>query len=116
MPLLKTAPETYKEKGLALWDAIELLSGKWKVCILQNLLFGTMRFKDLQENVCGITPKILSKELQALEMNLLITRTVNDTKPVTVSHALTQHAQATKKVIEALLQFGFEHRRLIKGK
>lgn len=103
-----------KEKSLALRDAIELLSGKWKFCILQNLSYGTMRFKDLQETVVGISPKVLSKELQELEQNLLITRTVNNTKPVSVSYSLTEHASATQPVINALLEFGAKHRKKIK--
>ena len=108
-------PELYNERILALKDAIELLSGKWKFCILLNLYnYGTMRFKDLQETSAGITPKVLSKELQELEENLLITRTVNSTKPVTVSYALTKHAIETQPVINALVEFGLKHRTKIK--
>ncbi|MDM8173710.1 winged helix-turn-helix transcriptional regulator [Olivibacter sp. 47] len=99
---------------LALRDAIELLGGKWKICILRNLSFGEMRFKDLQQMVVGISPKILSKELLHLEQNLLITRTVNNTRPVTVSYAITDHALQTLPVIDALLEFGLKHRKKIK--
>lgn len=105
-----------KEATLELRDAIELLGGKWKLLILQNLSFGPMRFKDLQEIVIGISPKILSKELQELELNLLITRTVNSTKPVTVSYALTKHAYETQPVFDALLEFGAKHRKKIKNR
>lgn len=112
----KRKEELYRERELALRDAVVLLSGKWKFCILQSLSHhGIMRFKDLQENVTGITPKVLSKELQELEQNLLITRTVNNTKPVTVSYSLTEHAQETEPVIKALLDFGLKHRKKIKG-
>jgi DNA-binding HxlR family transcriptional regulator len=105
----------YTERMLALKDAIELLSGKWKFCILLNLYnYGTLRFKDLQEKSVGITPKVLSKELQELEENQLITRTVNNTKPVTVSYALTPHAIETQPVINALVEFGLKHRSKIK--
>ncbi|RKR84087.1 HxlR family transcriptional regulator [Mucilaginibacter gracilis] len=76
--------------------------------------FGTMRFKDLQETAGGITPKVLSKELQELEENLLITRTVNSTKPVTVSYAITSHAIETQPVINSLIEFGLKHRTKIK--
>jgi len=111
----KCKAELYNERVLALKDAIELLSGKWKFCILLNLYnYGTMRFKDLQETAQGITPKVLSKELQDLEQNLMITRTVNNTKPVTVSYALTAHAFETLPVINALVDFGLEHRKKIK--
>src|SRR5690606_33284590 len=88
-----------KETVLALKDAIELLGGKWKFCILHNLQnYGTMRFKDLKETSQGISPKVLSKELQELEENQLITRTVNNTKPVTVSYKLTKHATESQPV------------------
>jgi DNA-binding HxlR family transcriptional regulator len=102
-------------RSLALRDAIELLGGKWKICILQALSFGTMQFKDLQETV-GISPKVLSNELKDLEQNRLVIRTVNNTRPVTVSYDLTKHAFATKPVIEALLDFGIKHRATIIGK
>lgn len=104
-----------KQRTLALRDAIELLSGKWKFCILLNLYhFKTMRFKDMLETSTGISPKVLSKELQELEENLLISRTVNNTKPVTVSYALTSHAIETQPVINALIEFGLKHRAKIK--
>jgi DNA-binding HxlR family transcriptional regulator len=104
------------ERILALKDAIDLLRGKWKLCILQTLSMTSItRFKDLQESVVGISPKVLSKELDELEQNLLITRTVNNTKPVTVSYALTKHAIETQPVINALLEFGLKHRKKIKG-
>ncbi len=108
-------PELHHERILALKDAIELLSGKWKFCILLGLYnYGALRFKDLQEKSAGITPKVLSKELQELEDNLLITRTVNNTKPVTVTYALTRHAIETRPVINALIEFGLKHRAKIK--
>ncbi len=104
-----------KETTLALNDAIELLGGKWKILILQKLSFGNMRFKDLQEMVAGISPKVLSGELRELEQHQFVTRTVNSTKPVTVSYALTQHAEEARPVINALLEFGAKHRSKIKG-
>lgn len=110
-------PKLTLERTLALKDAVELVSGKWKFCILLNLYYaGPMRFKDLQQSSVGITPKVLSKELQDLEENLFITRTVNPTKPVTVSYALTEHAIAVKPVIDSLIEFGMKHREKIKAK
>src|SRR5690606_12690572 len=106
-----------KETILALKDAIELLGGKWKFCILHNLQnYGIMRLKDLQETSQGISPKVLSKELQELEENLLITRTVNNTKPVTVLYELTEHALESQPVLKSLIDFGLTHRKKIKGK
>ena len=113
----KRKAEPSIDRQLALNDAIELLSGKWKIVLLRSLyLYGTMRFKDLMETAEGISPKVLSKELQQLEENLLISRTVNNTKPVSVSYTLTDHASETLPVIRALITFGLNHRRKIKSK
>jgi DNA-binding HxlR family transcriptional regulator len=117
MEKLKGRLEPTIERQLALKDAVELLSGKWKIIILRNLyLYGTMRFKDIMEISEGITSKVLSNELQQLEENLLITRTVNDTKPITVSYALTDHANSTLPVIKSLVAFGLIHRKKIKAR
>jgi DNA-binding HxlR family transcriptional regulator len=75
-----------------------------------------MRFKDLQEAVVGISPKVLSKELQELEQNLLLTRTVNNTKPVTVSYSLTKHASEVQPVLNALIEFGIKQGKKVRQK
>ncbi|MBO9728611.1 MAG: helix-turn-helix transcriptional regulator [Chitinophaga sp.] len=114
MGKLKSNPAPGIERQLALQDALDLLRGKWKILILRSLyLNGTIRFKDLLETSKGITPKVLSNELKQLEENLLITRTVNNTKPVTVSYALTNHATEMLPVINALIEFGLKHRKKI---
>ena len=114
--VIDTDKGSCKERILAFKDAIELLGGKWPLCILQTLSTSpAMRFKDLQESIAGISPKVLSKELQDLEQNLLITRTVNHTKPITVSYAITKHAMEVQPVIQALIEFGLQHRKAIKG-
>lgn len=108
--------EGCREKTLALRDALDLLSGKWKLCIIRCLSLGEMRFKDIQEQLTGITPKVLSNELYELEMNRMLTRTVNNSRPITVSYALTDHAWETQHVIDALVEFGKSHRKVIKRK
>ena len=117
MEKLKGRLQPTIERQLALKDAIELLRGKWKIIILRSLyLHGTMRFKDVMETSEGITSKVLTNELQQLEENLLITRTVNNTKPITVSYTLTDHASETLPVIKALIAFGLVHRKMIKSR
>lgn len=104
-----------KEEILALQDAIELFRGKWKFCLLHHLSTSeSLRFKDLQQRATAISPKVLAKELQDLEHHLLITRTVNPTKPITVSYRLTPHALESQPVLASLLEFGLKHRKKIK--
>jgi len=91
-------------------DVLDLINGKWKLPILIALSFGNKRFKELERDVEGITPRMLSKELRDLETNQLITRTVYDTVPVTVEYALTSYGKTLDEVIVAMRGWGKKHR------
>ena len=96
---------------LAIKDTMELLSGKWKIQIVGSMMMnGKMRFMDLLRDVDGIAAKMLSKELQDLEVHELITRTVKDTKPVTVEYELTEHGKSLENLINEVAKWGIHHR------
>ena len=101
---------------LAIQDALDLISGKWKIKVISVLLFGKKNFSDLQRKIDGLGAKMLSKELQDLEINGLITRTVNATKPITVSYELTEYGHTLEPVITVLADWGTTHRHKITGR
>ncbi len=96
-------------------DALDMLSGKWKIPIIIALTYGNCRFKELHRQI-GITPKMLSKELKELEMHQLVKRTVYDSIPVSVTYELTPYATSLRPVIDALKKWGTEHRNRLMGK
>lgn len=49
---------------------------------------------------------MLSKELKNLEANLLITRTMQDTRPVTVIYEITPYGYSSSKIIRELYDWG----------
>jgi len=80
-----------------------LLSGKWKIQIIGwLLLYGKVRFMDMLRGIEGIAAKMLSKELQELEQNEIVTRTVMPTKPITVEYELTELGRSLWKAVEPL--------------
>ena len=98
----------------AMRDTMELLSGKWKLQIIGSLILsGTMRFMELKRALDGIAQKKLSKDLQELEINQLITRTVKETKPITVEYTITEHGRTLVKLINEVTDWGLAHRRKI---
>ena len=97
-------------------DALEVLSGRWKLPILIALSDRPKRFKEISKDINGITDKMLSKELKDLEVNKLVTRTVYDTFPPTVEYARTEHSRTLNDVIMALKDWGTLHRKEIIGK
>jgi DNA-binding HxlR family transcriptional regulator len=97
-------------------DAIQILSGKWKLPILISLQFGNKRFSEIAKDIPKITDRMLSKELRELEMNHLIKRTVYDTVPVTVEYSMTEYGESLDPVILELAKWGKQHRKKIMGK
>ena len=101
-----------KQRFLALRDTLDLLSGKWRFCILLNLhYYEKLRFKDFFEVSEGISPKVLSSELTTLEAHQLIHKTVEYTPTQDISYyVLTDHAQEIWKVLNTLIEFGLLNR------
>lgn len=91
-------------------DVLDIINGKWKLPILIALTFGNKRFKELERDIEGITPRMLSKELRDLEANQLVNRTVYDTIPATVEYSLTDYGKSLDDVIGALREWGKKHR------
>lgn len=105
-----------KHRMNAIKDTVELLSGKWKFHIVGTLLQSNkMRFMDLLREVDGIGSKMLSKELQDLEMNHLITREVLDTKPVTVEYEITEFGKTLAPIIDEVANWGINYRTSLYG-
>jgi DNA-binding HxlR family transcriptional regulator len=96
-------------------DALDVLSGKWKLQIILSLSFGKKRFKQIQREIPGLTPKMLSKELKELEINELATRHVYDTLPVTVEYEITPYGRTLNPLIQELHSWGTRHRKRIIG-
>ncbi len=97
-------------------DTLDIVTGKWKISIIAALRFGKKRFMELQREIDGIGAKMLSKELQELEMNELVSRTVYDTKPVTVVYELTEYGETLKPIIQEMAIWGAKHRKRIMTK
>jgi DNA-binding HxlR family transcriptional regulator len=98
----------------AVRDTLDVVSGKWKLAILAVLLQETQRFRELSRRL-GISPRVLAKELVELEQHHLVTRTVCDTRPVTVAYAATAHAHTLSEVIHAMHRWGTLHHATVVG-
>jgi len=104
---VKQCPRQYV---LAVNDTLNVISGKWKLPIIASLLYGKNRFKDLQDNIDKITPRMLSKELKELELNGVVKRKVQDTAPVRIEYDLTESGKNILSVMDAMIEWGLTHR------
>lgn len=111
------SPQDRRKEMMAIHDAMDVLSGKWKIYIISSIChYNKRRFSDILNDVVGISNKMLSKELKELETNKLIKRTVLDTHPVTVQYELTKHGLTLQTIINNLTEWGLAHRKEIIGK
>ena len=55
---------------------LTLISDKWKVLILRDLMNGTLRFGELKKSIGHVTQKVLTAQLRQMEASGLLTRKV----------------------------------------
>ncbi|WP_323747766.1 winged helix-turn-helix transcriptional regulator [Catenulispora rubra] len=78
------------EKGCPSRQIFERISDRWTGIVLMALEDGTLRFSELKRKVEGVSQKMLTQTLRALERDGLVTREVFPTVPVTVEYTLTR--------------------------
>lgn len=108
---------TCAQERLAIRDTFDVLGGKWRLNIMRYLngrADENNTFKKIQREIESISAKMLTKELQELELNGLVCRTPKDTRPITVSYAITEYGKTVLPLTESIAQWGLDHRTKIK--
>ncbi|MFG2502672.1 winged helix-turn-helix transcriptional regulator [Streptomyces sp. NPDC048441] len=68
---------------------LEHVTGRWGALTLGALHDGTLRFNELRRRVDGVSEKMLSQTLHALERDGLVHRAAQPTNPPRVEYQLT---------------------------
>lgn len=97
-------------------DTLDAIGGKWKILILISVWEGNKYFREIERSIPKLSTKVLAKELKELEANKLIARAIVDGFPVRIEYTITEHAKTLQKVIEALQEWGVNHRREVFGR
>lgn len=85
-----------------------LISDRWKVLIIRDLLEGTKRFGELKKSVGNISQKVLTANLRSKEDAGLLTRKVYAEVPPRVEYTLTETGYSLKHVLDAMVAWGTE--------
>ena len=98
------------EKVCPVQHSLHILSGKWKLPILHALHKASpKRFKELEREIRGITPTMLTTQLRDLEKNGLISREIFATVPPTVEYRTTELGQTLRPLIGEIRNWGVLH-------
>ena len=93
--------------------ALTLMGDRWKLLIVRDLLTGTKRFGELKNSLNGISQKVLTQHLRAMEENNLINRKVYAQVPPKVEYSLTELGRSLKIIHDAMWQWGEEYKEKI---
>ena len=89
---------------------LTLISNRWKVLILWDLLDGVKRFGELKKLLGGVSQKVLTANLRQMEEAGLLTRTAYAEVPPRVEYALTETGRSLRPVLEAMLEWGTRYK------
>ena len=80
-----------------------LISDRWKVLIIRDLLDGTKRFGEIKKSVGNVSQKVLTANLRSMEDNGLLTRKVYPEVPPRVEYTLTETGYSLKPILDAMV-------------
>jgi DNA-binding HxlR family transcriptional regulator len=97
-------------RGCPSRDLLDRIGDKWAVLVLGELAkHGACRFTQLRKQVSGVSEKMLTQTLRALERDGLVHRTVYPAVPVRVEYALTPLGQTLREPLRTLTEWSVRH-------
>ncbi len=87
-----------------------LISDRWKVLIIRDLLGGTKRFGELKKSIGNVSQKVLTANLRSMENSGLLTRKVYPEVPPRVEYTLTETGNSLKPILDAMVAWGTEYK------
>ena len=90
----------------ALADALTRIGDRWTLLVIAALLDGPRRFGDLQSEVSGIAPNVLSQRLRQLERNALVVARPYSERPPRFVYELTAAGQELAGTLRLIAGWG----------
>jgi len=86
--------------------ALDAVGERWKLLVIASLLEGPRRFGDLERELDGIAPNVLSSRLRALEDDGLVVARPYSERPPRYTYELTDVARGLAGAIDLLAHWG----------
>jgi DNA-binding HxlR family transcriptional regulator len=90
-------------------QVINRVGDRWSLLVLYALESGTLRFQELRRAVDGVSQKMLTQTLRALERDGLVTRTVYASVPPKVEYALTPLGAGLSEPVASIRTWAYEN-------
>lgn len=90
---------------------VALIGSKWKLLIIRNLRVRPWRFNELRKDLEGISQKVLTDSLRALENDGIIIRTVYPEVPPRVEYALSDLGESMRPIMDSMEAWGLSYQK-----
>ncbi len=94
---------------------LTLISNRWRTLIVRDLLGGTLRFGQLRKSVTGISQKVLTSNLRAMEDAGIVHREVFPEVPPRVEYSLTPLGRSLEPVLAAMDAWGTHYQQVTRA-
>ena len=108
---MENIPTVEKLPACPVETTLTLISDKWKVLILRDLLPGTKRFGELRKSIGHVSQKVLTAQLRQMEQSGLVNRKVYAEVPPKVEYSLTDVGYSLKPILDAMWTWGKEYQK-----
>ena len=107
-----TTPSAHSLPRCPVEVTLSLISSRWVVLILRELIYGTRRFGQIRKALGGVSTKVLTQNLRTMEENGLLTRETFAEVPPRVEYTLTALGQSLRPVLLSMVEWGSQYARL----
>lgn len=103
-------PKSNKLPECPVETTLMLIGSKWKILIMRNLLVRPWRFNELQKSLIGISQKVLTDSLRAMEVDGIVIRTVFAEVPPRVEYSLSELGESMRPILSAMEAWGNDYK------
>jgi DNA-binding HxlR family transcriptional regulator len=86
--------------------ALDRVGDRWSLLVVEALLGGSRRFNELQVDVGGIAPNILSERLKRLERERIVLARPYSERPLRLAYELSAEGQELAGALRLLADWG----------
>jgi len=101
--------QAWPEESGFIREVLDRIGDKWTVLVVSTLAGGSLRYSDLQASIPGISQRMLTVTLKALESDGLLLRTAYAEIPPRVEYELTPLGHSLLDAVKALVEWAATH-------
>jgi DNA-binding HxlR family transcriptional regulator len=90
-------------------QVVNRIGDRWSLLVLYALEGGTLRFQELRRTVDGVSQKMLTQTLRALERDGLVVRRIHASVPPKVEYSLSPLGTGLAERIAVIRSWAYEH-------